>query len=273
MSKVIKYDIGTCKFRLCKNGIDTYCIFMHADGKNSLVKAVDFLDRMLGLHTNINMFIPNTGDSLCVDYKVLYNDEIKHIIVSPDDYIVVVYKHGEINPDEFAIDHLVSLDRTGFHGLFVETSSVQPRNPRAIIYPGGQTKIKIDTRTAFDILYYLNNKTRRFYSMIQAFRITPSGIEQLIKRNTLYKKINIGREIMDKGFNCTYDAFAKEKYEQYGSDTIFVAVTVDNITCVAGNDDILMFGDINDPIKTFSSKEFNKFMRSGKAPSNIKVYN
>lgn len=273
MNKVIKYEIQTCKFRLRRDGIDQYCTFMHADDKNGFVKAYDFLDRVLGKNKLISM--PDSG-VLYVRYSVPDNDEVKRIVVSPNDYIIVVYKQRDMNPDEFTIDHLVSLDRTGFHGLFVETLSVPPRSPRETIWPRGRTQIKIDTGKALDILCDL--RKGGFGHMIQAFQITPSGIEQLLRHNTLYDRMNIGKlnspsmipVDIRKELKYTASVLAEEKYS---SEAIIIAVTVGHVTWFATNDDVLMFGDINEPIKGFTHEEFNKFMRSGKAPANIKVYN
>lgn len=291
MSEIIKYDVETCKFRLRRDDVEMYCSYMHAKGKNCLVKAYDFLERMLNddIHAP---FISDSGD-LHVKYTFRdddgqYREPIKSLVVSPDDYIVVVYKQRIMNSDEFEIDHLVSLDSRGFHSRFCDVISIPKRrnSPReAAIWHGGRARFKIDTERAFDILCYLSKGG--FSHMVQAFQITPSGIEQLLRHNYLYKKINISRprsqsEVIWADFECVSvpgkfrlagDVFSREKYEKYGDETIVIAVTVDNVTWFAGNDDVLMFGDINEPIKGFSREEFNKFMRSGKAPANIKVYN
>lgn len=275
MSEMIKYDVGTCKFRLRRDGVERYCSFIHADGKNSLVKAYDFLDRILDEHAHLT-FMSVSGD-LYVKYRLLdddgkYREPPKGLVVSPDDYIVVVYKQRVMNSDEFDIDHLVSLDGRGFHGLFSTVVPTAIYSPRESIYPRGCTKIKIDTERAFDILCELNKGG--FVNMIQAFQITPSGIEQLLRHNTLYTEIQIGRPnspskiMLDPSKNFKFINAEKNR-----TDTISIAVTVGDVTYIAGNDDVLMFGDINKPIKGFSREEFNKFMRSGKAPADIKVYN
>lgn len=288
MSEIIKYDVGTCKFRLRRDDVERYCSFMHADGKNGLVKAYDFLERMLD--ENICPTFMTVSGDLYAKYEFPdddgeYREPPKDLVVSLNDYIVVVYKQRVMNSDEFEIDHLVSLDSRGFHGLFSTVVPTSIRSPRESIYPRGCTKIKITTERAFDILCYLSKGG--FSRMVQAFQITPSGIEQLLRHNDLYKRIDISRprsqsEVIWADFGCMSvpgkfkiagDVFSREKYEKYGDETIVIAVTVDNVTWFAGNDDVIMFGDINEPIKGFSREEFNKFMRSGKAPANIKVYN